>query len=53
MTCVEARLLAIVVRRREDGDPAYHGQLRCERWEVVVPELVFHAAGDTPACGAG
>ncbi len=53
MACVEARVLAIVVRLREDGDPAYRDQVRCERWEVVVPELVFQPASDTPACDAG
>ena len=48
MACVEARVLAIVVRRREDGDPAYREQVRCERWEVVVPQMLFE-----PRCEAG
>jgi hypothetical protein len=38
-------VLAIVVRLREDGDPAYRDQVRCERWEVVVPEVVFEPQG--------
>jgi ATP-dependent DNA helicase RecQ len=41
MRCVAARVRAIVVREREDSEPEYHDRVRCERWEVVVPELVF------------
>ncbi len=41
--CIQARVAAVVVRLREDSDPAYHDRLRCNRWEVVVPELVFEA----------
>ncbi|HVK53506.1 MAG TPA: RecQ family ATP-dependent DNA helicase, partial [Burkholderiales bacterium] len=41
MTCVTARVLAIVVWRKEDTDPEYLDRIRCERWEVVLPELVF------------
>ena len=39
--CVEARVAAIVVRRREDTEPAYLDSVKCDQWEVVVPELVF------------
>lgn len=39
--CVEARVAAVVERLREDSDPDYQDSLRCDRWEVVVPELVF------------
>lgn len=39
---VAGRVQAIVVRRREDSsDPKYAELIRCDRWEVVVPELVF------------
>ena len=39
---VSGRVQAIVVRRREDStDPKYADSIRCDRWEVVVPELVF------------
>jgi ATP-dependent DNA helicase RecQ len=41
MKCVAASVRAIVVWQREDSEPEYRDRLRCERWEVVVPELVF------------
>ncbi len=41
MQCVEARTHAVLVRFRNDGDQAYAGSVRCDRWEVVLPELVF------------
>lgn len=41
MRCIAARVAAIIIRRREDAEPEYRGHARCERWEVVVPELVF------------
>ena len=40
-TCVEARISAIVARRLEDTEPDYRDSVRCDQWEVVVPELVF------------
>jgi len=41
MRCIAASVAAIIVREREDSEPEYHARLRCERWEVVVPDLVF------------
>ena len=41
MRCVTASVRAIMVRQKEDSEPEYHDRVRCERWEVVVPELVF------------
>lgn len=41
MHCVEARVNAIIVRRKEDDTDAKYGVPKCERWEVVMPELVF------------
>jgi ATP-dependent DNA helicase RecQ len=41
MVCVDARVSAIVVWTREQTDAKYVDAIRCERWEVVVPELVF------------
>ena len=35
-----ATVLAIVTRRRADSEPQYQDTLKCEEWEVVVPELV-------------
>jgi ATP-dependent DNA helicase RecQ len=39
--CVEARVVAIVTRRREDTDADYLDSVKCDQWEVVVPELVL------------
>ena len=41
MRCIEARVHAALVRFRQDGEQAYADSVRCDRWEVVVPELVF------------
>ena len=41
LRCIAASVGAIVMRRREDAEPEYRDLLRCERWEVVVPKLVF------------
>ena len=41
MRCVEAAVYAVVTRSRALSDPQYLDRLRCETWEVVVPELVF------------
>ena len=37
-----ARVHAIVTWSREDSKAEYREGLRCDEWEVVVPELVFH-----------
>lgn len=34
------RVAAIVLRQADDGDPEFRHLVRCERWEVVLPELV-------------
>ena len=39
--CLFALALAVVVWDREKSEPEYRDGLRCDRWEVVVPELVF------------
>ena len=44
MRCRSAAVLAVVARSRESSDPKYHAKLRCDSWEVVVPELVFEPA---------
>jgi ATP-dependent DNA helicase RecQ len=41
MKCIHGQVAAIVVRTREDSSEEYAGSLRCDTWEVVVPELVF------------
>ena len=39
--CAFATVMAIVEWDRERSDPDYRDGLRCESWEVVVPEIVF------------
>ena len=39
--CAFATVMAIVEWDRERSDPDYRDGLRCDSWEVVVPELVF------------
>ncbi len=41
MVCINARVAAVVAWSREDSKPEFVDALRCNRWEVVVPELVF------------
>lgn len=38
-------VLAVVTRSRTDSEPQCQNALKCEEWEVVVPELVFQRAG--------
>lgn len=44
MDCVAACVTAILVRYRSDSEPEYLDRIRCEQWEVVLPELVFAPA---------
>jgi ATP-dependent DNA helicase RecQ len=39
--CISASVAAITVRYKSDSEPEYQRLSRCEKWEVVVPELVF------------
>lgn len=39
--CIESHVAAITTRRREDTDPKYLDSVKCDHWEIVVPELVF------------
>lgn len=42
MQCISAAVDAVIVWRREwSADPKYADAMRCDQWEVVVPELVF------------
>ena len=41
MQCRSAAVLAVVAWSRDASEPQYHDGIRCETWEVVVPELVF------------
>ena len=41
MRCCAATVLAVIVRSRAAAEPQYQDRIRCDSWEVVVPELVF------------
>ena len=41
MRCVRAAVHAVVTWSRDASEPEFHDGLKCERWEVVVPELIF------------
>ena len=41
LRCAFATVMAIATWDRERSEPDYRQGLRCKRWEVVVPELVF------------
>jgi ATP-dependent DNA helicase RecQ len=41
MKCIDVRVGAIYVRKREDEGTEYQDRVRCDRWEVVLPELVY------------
>ena len=41
MRCTHARVLGIVSWERERSEPEFQKGLRCDSWEVVLPELVF------------
>ena len=39
--CRAAEVLAVVGWSRETSEPQYRDTIKCDAWEVVVPELVF------------
>ena len=41
MRCRSASMLAVVGWSREVSEPEYRDTIKCDAWEVVVPELVF------------
>ena len=41
MRCRAASVLAVVGWSREASEPQYREAMKCDAWEVVVPELVF------------
>ena len=49
MRCVSAAVHAVVTGSREASEPAFQDALKCDRWQVVVPELVFEP--DAQPCG--
>ena len=43
--CIAATVRAVVTWNREESEPQYREGLKCDAWEVVVPELVFAPDG--------
>ena len=43
--CIAATVRAVVTWSREESEPQYRDGLKCNDWEVVVPELVFEPFG--------
>ena len=41
MICLSAKVLAVVTRTRELSEPQYQDSIKCDAWEIVVPEMVF------------
>ena len=41
MRCRASTVLAVVGWSRESSEPKYRDTIKCDSWEVVVPELVF------------
>ncbi len=44
--CRSATVFAVVAWSREASEPQYRDSIKCDDWEVVVPELVFEPAGE-------
>ena len=41
MHCTEASVSAVAVWGERQSDPKYKSELKCDQWEVVIPDLVF------------
>jgi ATP-dependent DNA helicase RecQ len=41
---LSAKVIAVLIRYREDAEPEYQSHMRSDCWEVLVPELVFGSA---------
>ena len=46
--CISASVHAIVEWSRDASDPRYRDGLKCDTWEVVIPELVFEPHAPAP-----
>lgn len=40
LVCLQAKVAAIVTRDLSQTDPEYRPGLKCDTWEVLLPELV-------------
>ena len=45
MRCRSVKVQAITGWSREASGPEFHNRIRCDSWEVVVPEFVFEPKG--------
>ena len=45
MRFVEASVSAIATWGKNQSDPQYTSELKCDQWEVVIPDLVFEPGG--------
>ncbi len=36
-----AEVYAILIRKREQSDPEYQEMINCDKWEVLLPELIY------------
>jgi len=41
LTFVSAQVIAIVERYRDETAPEYQSKFKCDKWEVILPELVY------------
>lgn len=41
MRCISAAVHAVMTWSRDASAAEFQGRLKCDRWEVVVPDLVF------------
>ena len=39
--CDSAGVFAIMIRKRDSSEARYRDRIRCDEWELVVPELMF------------
>ena len=46
--CRSAAMFAVVGWSREVSDPKYRDAMRCDAWEVIMPELVFEPIVKSP-----
>lgn len=51
MVFVSGKIKVIVDWHADDQDPAFRVRTQCERWEVIVPELIFAPAMQTAQAG--
>ena len=44
MRCRSAEVMAVIGWNRDASEPKYRDNIKCDAWEVVVPELVFESS---------